>query len=309
MTTGPHLSFIIPAFNEVASLPSVLASISVHVPPGVPFETIVADHGSSDGTVAAAMAAGARVLVTLRNFGRRHASGRVLVFLDADVSLTPRWRERIGDVLGQLEDCPVLTGSWCGVSAHPSWIERYWFEPLLHGNNSHINSGHLIVAAADFDRLGGFDEALETGEDYEFSMRAKAAGMSVVDDPALAVIHDGYPKTLPEFFRRERWHGRGDADTLKAGSPSRVVIVTALFWLLQAAAAVSLLFLQGRLAALLLALALSLCVAAAAVKYGVRRPVVLVVNSVLYYVYFLARGIALVSALRAPRPVKHRRAT
>jgi uncharacterized protein (TIGR03382 family) len=87
-----RVAAIVPALDEAAALPRVLAEFS----PGVVDEVVVVDGGSSDGTPAVARAAGARVVVEpQRGYGRACLAGvqatdaDVLVFLDGDGSDDP----------------------------------------------------------------------------------------------------------------------------------------------------------------------------------------------------------------------------
>ena len=106
---------VIPAFNEEASLPAVLADL----PAGLVDEVLVVDNGSSDGTGEVARRAGARVVrEERRGYGRACLAGiaaatplrpDVWVFLDADHSdhreeIPARWsRGRPGWVdMGQI---------------------------------------------------------------------------------------------------------------------------------------------------------------------------------------------------------------
>ncbi len=83
------LSVIMPAKNEAASISNVVANIIMLFPEA---EVIVVDDGSTDQTLAVANAAGARVIhhpyskgngAAIKT-GARHASGDLLVFMDAD---------------------------------------------------------------------------------------------------------------------------------------------------------------------------------------------------------------------------------
>jgi glycosyltransferase involved in cell wall biosynthesis len=89
---------VIPALNEEASLPLVLAAI----PTALTRDIIVVDNGSTDGTAAAARAAGARVVSeSQRGYGaaclrglaelaqRADGPPDIVVFLDADYSDHP----------------------------------------------------------------------------------------------------------------------------------------------------------------------------------------------------------------------------
>lgn len=99
VATGARPSVVIPARNEAASLPVLLASLEAQVPP--PLEVVVVDDGSDDATVAVAEAAGARVVpagdVPAGWLGKPWAcqrgvaetTGEHLVFLDADTWLAP----------------------------------------------------------------------------------------------------------------------------------------------------------------------------------------------------------------------------
>ncbi len=99
-STGPHLSLIIPCFNEEERIQSTLVTIGDFLrESAIDAEVLVIDDGSSDGTQAAAEAVADRVpgLRIIRNqtnsgkgFAVRHgvqeAQGVNLLFSDADLS-------------------------------------------------------------------------------------------------------------------------------------------------------------------------------------------------------------------------------
>jgi glycosyltransferase involved in cell wall biosynthesis len=93
-----RVAVIIPVWNEVGAVGRVLAEI----PAGVAQQVLVIDGGSTDGTQAAARAAGATVLPQRgRGYGAacltgaRAADADVLVFLDGDYSDPPGQIERL----------------------------------------------------------------------------------------------------------------------------------------------------------------------------------------------------------------------
>jgi glycosyltransferase involved in cell wall biosynthesis len=302
----PDISVVVPAFNEerfIAELVSALRQFSG----SLLAEIIVVDNGSTDSTVELARAAGADVVLSkkgtvaaVRNAGARCATAEVLLFMDADVSPTMQWANRLPFVLQEVRGNPrLLTGSWVSVPEPGTWIERHWFKPLEHGRNTHINSGHMIISRRFFDELGGFDPKLRTGEDADLSRRAESAGAEIRDDSTLRVIHHGYPRSVREFFRREVWHGIGDWQSFRTLLTSGVAAVgcfvlhgQAVGWMLTLVTA----DLSYGISATLVSLGLSL--AASLHRYRSVGPTTRVVTTGLYFVYFVARGMSLYAALR-----------
>lgn len=93
------LSVVIPTLNEEAALPLLLADLRAL--DGKVDEVVVVDAGSSDGTIATAEVAGARVVPARRgrarqlNAGARATQGTWLLFLHADSRLGPEAREAL----------------------------------------------------------------------------------------------------------------------------------------------------------------------------------------------------------------------
>ena len=96
-STTPSLSCIVPAFNEAANLPALLAELTGALQALSPrWEIIVVDDGSRDNTAAVLrpwlQEPGVRYLALSRNFGKEaalsagleHARGAVVVMIDAD---------------------------------------------------------------------------------------------------------------------------------------------------------------------------------------------------------------------------------
>jgi dolichyl-phosphate beta-glucosyltransferase len=120
---SPKLSLIIPCYDEERRLPRTLARLQEYLDGrGQPYEILVVDDGSRDGTVAVAEAAAAansriRVLRYGQNqgkgyavcFGAQHVTGDWVLFSDADLS-TPI--EELEKFLPHLESgCDVVIGS------------------------------------------------------------------------------------------------------------------------------------------------------------------------------------------------------
>ncbi len=175
------VSVIIPALNEERALPLTLGSLAAAQGP---FEVLVVDGGSTDGTakVVAAFAARRRLLRSERsrgiqmNTGARAAAGDILLFLHADVLFPPRG---ILAVERALADPSVLGGNFClrfaGSRHH---LPDRVFTAVNHYRRRfgifYGDSG-IFVRRTTFETLGGF-ASQPLMEDYEFARRLRKAG-------------------------------------------------------------------------------------------------------------------------------------
>lgn len=229
---------IVPAHNEEQYIEPLLKSL---VNNGfLPEHIVVVDNGSTDRTVEIVQRNHCKIVSLpervypsqARNAGIQNSSADVLIFLDADVVVTAQWANRIKALIPLLSAGAALVGDTYRLSQHPSWIESIWFSPIYDQGKTYINGGNLIVSRKAIDLLGGFDDSLETAEDVEFSERAKQLNIPLTFDQELYVYHEGYPSDIKSFFRRERWHGRGDLKSWRSFLASKTAIMAALFLLL-----------------------------------------------------------------------------
>jgi glycosyltransferase involved in cell wall biosynthesis len=297
---SPVLSFVIPAFNEEQLIGRTIGAIHRLVPP-LSYEIIVVDNGSADATGRVASDLGATLIIqeggtigSLRNRGAASASGGILVFLDADVVITPEWISRIPVLIEMLtEDPRRLTGAMCTIPDDASWIERCWFAPM-RAPTTHVGSGHMILTRTFFDELGGFDESISTGEDYDISQRAIARGAQLDRDRRLKTVHLGYPRNIRAFVQRESWHGVGDFRSLSAFVRSKVAMAAATFAVLHVVLVFAVLagaVWLGSAAALAIA---SLCLLSSSRQYRSKPIRLILINAGVFWIYFWARSLALV---------------
>jgi GT2 family glycosyltransferase len=308
------IAFVIPAFNEERLLPETLESIDKLLRDRLSYEIVVVDNGSTDGTLDVARRHHATTDVlrgvtvgALRNHGARLSSARVLVFLDADVVITCDWASHIEEALHQLADDPsIITGSACGVPYDASWLERNWFGPWQTGRTSHMNSGHMIIARTLFETLGGFAEQMQTGEDYEFSLRAQKTGARLLSNPLLSVIHNGYPKSLGAFMKREIWHGRSDFESMQTIVRSPIAMAAFAFVFLHVMLVTGLMTGSPPVTLFGVCAIALICLAAAIRQYRHQKVPVILSNAVIYYFYFAARFFAFVKERGAGGSFVHR---
>ena len=232
------ISFIIPAYNEEDYIDSLVKAIRQSVIQ-LQYEIILIDNGSTDKTTLIALNHNLQVFSIpkntvsfARNMGASKANAQIIVFLDADVRVTETWGKELKNKLDYILNESIVTGSRYVIPEKSSWIEKNWFEPLSKKNVSYINGGNLIMSKNTFYQAGKFEELMETGEDYEFSMRAIKKGIAIVNNSKFEAIHDGYPKNIVSFCKREIWHGKGDYQKLKTFIRSKVSIIAVSFGLL-----------------------------------------------------------------------------
>lgn len=113
---GMELSVIIPAFNEEGAVRRTVEDVRHHLEPlGIPFEVIVVDDASEDGTLAEAEAAGANVTSNEVNSGYgaslkrgvRMAKHDYVAILDADGTYPARY---LPDMLKMCRDQDMVVG-------------------------------------------------------------------------------------------------------------------------------------------------------------------------------------------------------
>lgn len=166
---------------------------------------------------------------------------------------------------------------------------------------NYMNSGHLIIDKDVFHEISGFNDALITGEDWEFCTRAKGKGIQIVNKPDLHVIHEGYPKTLREFIHREKWHGIQDFHNFYSFLKSLPAIAALLYWASGIfGIALSIYYKSAIYIAIAIIANSSLCILSTQNKRK-RFPLNIIFYFLLYHVYLFARGLALIDRLLEKR--------
>jgi len=194
VNTKAELTIVIPAKNESKHLPILLTSLSRQDYPLLPHTKVfVADAGSTDGTVQAALAMRDRLNLTVvpgglpsvgRNTGARLADTPYVLFVDADVVLHDRTLLRRALEKMRLRQLHCLTTNiWCP--------DGNWRDHLLYaGNNLFQYAGawikpfatgmFMLFDKARFDELGGFNENALFAEDYLLSKRVSPRRFGIV---------------------------------------------------------------------------------------------------------------------------------
>lgn len=298
------ISFIIPALNEAENIGNTIKSIQYFmIKTGLDYEIIVIDNGSQDATVEIVKNLGVQVSVHvggtighLRNIGADKAKGKVLIFLDADVVLTEHWGHQIhfvNDMLCNREK--LLTGSHCAPPESNNFLLKYWFQSLAcDPRNTHLGTGHMILSKTAFFDIGGFDETLKTGEDYEFCERAKTKKYKIKNIPELKVIHYGFPTTINDFIKREIWHGQGDLISISSMLQSKVVVGTLIFMLLHLFIFLSVINYDICTSVIALSLLGGMLLLSSIMKNRHMNKKTIIYNGGIFYFYYLGRAFAII---------------
>ena len=233
------LSFIIPVRNEEKEIKCCIQSIksSVNLKD---CEIIVIDNGSSDNSAKFAKEAGTIVLQknkcfvgAVRNFGAQRAHGKVLCFIDADCAITKRWYDQIRIYVDDLLTKKIgIVGANYTLAPDSNLIQKSWsshhFQNFV-GPREMVPAGNMIISKELFTSIGGFNENITSGEDYELCGRVKNIGLLTLHDYRLECIHYGNPSSLKQFYHRERWHGRGMIIDLQNPLRSRPIMMSILY--------------------------------------------------------------------------------
>jgi glycosyltransferase involved in cell wall biosynthesis len=307
-----NVSIIIPARDEQEHLGALLASLAMLNFPREQLEIIVVDHESRDRTADIALHAGARVFKKTggtvsgaRNLGATKATGKILAFLDADCTVAEDWldlalpyfTEQSVGIVGSYYTIPGDPSSWLRdvlrkqTEARPKKSEGKW-----------VPAGNMLIRREVFWEFDGFDELLTTCEDVDLCSRV-AQKYRVLEDTAIRCLHHGEPRTLWQLFRKELWRGRdnflgvlrhglqwGEIPSLVLPIYSVVSLAAFLLSLIIAALRFSDTLPAILLAAILFLLPLLAVASLTALRSGHSRYILHF--TVLYAVYFLARGIA-----------------
>jgi glycosyltransferase involved in cell wall biosynthesis len=178
------ISVIVPAYNEERYIGETLNNLNrardfLLKRKSISTEIIVVDNGSTDSTASIALSSGAKVINELqrniaraRNAGANGASGDLLVFVDADVSVPESLLCRITEAMKD-EGC---VGGAVDTNYQPGklLVKIYLRAWRLLGKLAGMAQGATQFCRRDiFVRLRGYDETMYMGEDVDFYWRLK----------------------------------------------------------------------------------------------------------------------------------------
>ena len=197
----PVLSVITPAYNVEPYLARCIESVLNQTLRDL--ELVVVDDGSTDGSAAIIAEFAARDervrgfrgpnrgVSHARNVAMQHARGRYFAFLDGDDEWEPGFGQALVRLLDSQPNVAVVTGNALNLGggvldgrpvrpwpAEPREIR--FVDMIEHEDSVFIMS---VFRREVYDAIGGFNESLFRSEDYEFWLRAAAAGFTFLTHP------------------------------------------------------------------------------------------------------------------------------
>jgi GT2 family glycosyltransferase/radical SAM superfamily enzyme YgiQ (UPF0313 family) len=215
---GPLVSIIIATFNKWEYTAKCLEKLAENTR-GVPFELIMVDNASTDGTRTALsqLAGSCRVHLNETNAGfakacnqgARMARGKYLLFLNNDTEPQPGWLEAMVkvaeadptiSVVGSkllFPDGTIQHGGVGLVYASPypiTAVHLHYRWPAEAGSRmlapQAVTAACMLVRSEVFRDVGGFDESYLNGyEDVDFCLKVGEKGGRIVYTPESVVIH------------------------------------------------------------------------------------------------------------------------
>jgi len=211
-STTPALSVVVIGRNEGARLVRCLESVRAMVPPpGGPVEIIYVDSASTDGSPERAAALGARVVRVRperpsaalgRNAGWRAALAPVVLFLDGDTILDPRF---VVDSLPAFDDPQVAIVWGHRREIHPEAsiynrvLDLDWIYPP---GPADFCGGDALMRTAVLEAVGGYDDTLIAGEEPEMCRRIRAHGYRILHVDRPMTGHDLAMTRWSQYWRR-----------------------------------------------------------------------------------------------------------
>jgi glycosyltransferase involved in cell wall biosynthesis len=190
-----------------------------------PWEIVVADNGSTDGTkevvrryqqrihnlrlVDAAARKGTHHAL---NVGVNAAQGEFLAFCDADDEIHPGWLAAMGEALREHD---VVAGRLDSSTLNDAWSVAVRGHPQDEGLSPfglyfpYADAGNLGVRRSLHERIGGFDEHfLGAALDTDYSWRLQQAGAQIHFEPR-AVVAYRFRNDFRSTFHQARFYAVG----------------------------------------------------------------------------------------------------
>jgi cellulose synthase/poly-beta-1,6-N-acetylglucosamine synthase-like glycosyltransferase len=235
LRTTPGVSVVVPVRNGAATIAETLRSIAAQNDGRQPFEIIVVEDGSDDGSRGVVERAAMDLPLTILqgprrgaaaavNAGLRAASHPIVAQVDQDVVLEREWLARL---LPHFDDLRVgaAQGRYTA-DRSASFFSRVMALDLeqryvgLPDRIDHVCTGNTVYRAEALARVGLLDESFGYGYDNDLSYRLGAAGYALVFCREARSRHR-WREGLAGYLRQQYGFGYGRLDVV-AAHPDRL---------------------------------------------------------------------------------------
>ena len=220
----PKVSVIVPVFRDSARAALAVKALQAQSYPTERLEVLLVDNDVKPDHVLTSFQSEILQVVhapegfsyAARNAGASLAQGSLLAFTDADCIPEPDWIEmgvrqllRHGyDLLGGEIDVFCERNTWAALYDRAFGLHQEDFFERFGG----MATANLFVRKQAWQDLGGFDARLQSGGDFEFCRRARAAGASLGYSAQARVRHPDRD-SWAQLCGKVRRVGGGIADT------------------------------------------------------------------------------------------------
>lgn len=212
MKNLPLVSITITAKNEEKNIASCLQSIKNQTYPQNKIEIIVVDNNSIDKTKNIAKKYTSKVYnfgperSRQRNFGMlKKSKGKYLLFLDADMNLSPFLIQKAVDKL----ETSSLIGLYIPeiIIGSGFWTKARSFERSFY-NATVIDCVRTIKKNA-FQKSGGFDTSLTGPEDWDLNKKIKKLGqVDVLNKKKAVIYHNETDFNLKNYLKKKAYYSK-----------------------------------------------------------------------------------------------------
>lgn len=226
MPKKPCVSVIIPVFNDPGGIKTTLDSFEKQTLTEQ-FEVIVVDNNSTDNTrqvvnqlitdwrnpagkVRMVVEKQIRNPAASRNKGLKYAQADLISFIDADMWVNPGFLQKVLKASSKHNQKYLYMGNKVvTVVRNDSLVEKYNYVTAFP-QEKYLNEKHMILTCGLtvnrnlVDKVGRFNDALFSSEDWEYGVRVHQLGVPQLFNPHIKMYHparENLLSTLKKSFR------------------------------------------------------------------------------------------------------------